>query len=298
MKYRHGFHAGNYGDVWKHTLLLLLWRMLQRKEKGLLYLDTHAGGGAYDLLAPAPGGPVGRLPEWPQGIGRVWAAPGPLPPALAAYVELVREFNARRGSAGGNLRFYPGSPWIAALARRPQDRLLFREQQAEAAAALRAELADERRVTVECGDGYQAVRAALPPAERRALVLIDPPFEDQDEFAAVLGALREGLRRFSHGVYAVWYPLTQRADADAFRAALLHETPPPTFWTELTVAADPQVRLKGCGLLVINPPWQFADEVESLQPTLAALLGAEEAGGTARSGWLVREPGGLCPPGS
>ena len=224
MNYRHSFHAGNYGDVFKHTLLVLLLRALQRKEKGFLYLDTHAGRGAYDLRA-APGR-VARRPEWPQGIGRLWGT-ADLPPPLADYVALVRDFDRRAGAGGERPRLYPGSPWLAALVRRPQDRLALWEQQPGEARALRANLARRPRVAVTCGDGYRALRALLPPPERRALVLIDPPFEAPDEFDAILAALREGLQRLPGGVYAVWYPVTERARADAVHAALRNRTPAP-----------------------------------------------------------------------
>ena len=287
MNYRNVFHAGNYGDVFKHTLLVMLWRALQQKEKGLLYLDTHAGRGAYNLrAAPAPGR-ADRPPEWPDGIGRLWGAGG-LPPPLADYVALVRGFNERAGAPRGELRYYPGSPWLAVLARRPQDRLVFWENQPAEVAALRADFARRRRVSVECGDGYAALRAALPPPERRALVLIDPPFEATDEFDAVLGALREGLARFASGVYAVWYPVTERVRTEAFQRALLALRPPPTLWAELAVTGDPRVRMKGCGLLVINPPWRFADALQALLPVLAKRLRVD-AGAAARGGWLVPE---------
>jgi len=287
MKYRHAYHAGNYADVFKHTLLVQLLRALQQKEQGFLYLDTHAGRGVYDLAAaPAPAG-RSRAPEWPEGIGRLWDAAG-LPPPLADYVALVRAGNEQAGSARGRLRFYPGSPWFAARVRRPQDRLALWERQPEEAKALQAEFARRRRMAVACGDGYGALRAHLPPPERRALVLIDPPFEEKGEFTAVLGALREGLRRFPTGVYAVWYPITERTQADDFHAAWRALAPPPTLWTELAVTANPRVRMKGCGLLIINPPWRFADELQPLLPVLAGKLGLD-AGATARCGWLVPE---------
>ena len=287
MNYRHAFHAGNYGDVFKHSLLVLLLRALQRKETGFLYLDTHAGRGVYDLSVPPAPARGSRPPEWPQGIGRLWEA-GDLPPPLADYVALVRAFNERAGAGQGRLRFYPGSPWFAALAQRPQDRLAFWERQPAEARALRKQFVRRRRVAVECGDGYGALRAALPPPERRALVLMDPPFEDQGEFDAILGALQEGLQRFPSGVYAVWYPVTERARAEAFLAALRTMAPPPTLGVELAVSADPQVRMKGCGLLVINPPWRFADELQPLLPVLAGRLGID-AGAAARCAWLVPE---------
>jgi 23S rRNA (adenine2030-N6)-methyltransferase len=287
MNYRHAFHAGNYGDVFKHVLLLRLLRAQQRKEKGYLYLDTHAGRGAYDLDAPPPLGPMGRPPEWPQGIGRLWAAPG-LPPALDEYLALVRSFNEQKGAGSGVLRFYPGSPWFAALVQRPQDRLALWEVQPEEAGRLRGEFARWPRSVVECANGYGALRASLPPRERRAVVLIDPPFEQPDEFDAVRAALREGLQRFPGGVYAIWYPVTERARAEAFRGSLIALPLPPTLWAELAVTADPQLRMKGCGLLILNPPWRFADELDALLPVLAGKLGAD-AGAAGRWEWLVPE---------
>ena len=287
MNYRHAFHAGNASDVFKHVLVLRLIRAMQRKEKGFLYLDTHAGRGAYDLNAPPAPGLEDRAPEWPGGIGRIWAAPD-LPPPIAEFREIVRAFHARSGAAAEPLRLYPGSPWLAALARRPQDRMVFWEKQAMEAEALRGEFENERSVSVVCGDGYEALRAALPPAERRALVLIDPPFEDKEEFQSVLGALREGLKRFPSGVFAFWYPVAERARVDDFHAAALAMSPPPSLWTELAVTADPQVRMKGCGLLILNPPWRVADEINAVLPALARLL-AVDSGAGASMGWLVSE---------
>jgi 23S rRNA (adenine2030-N6)-methyltransferase len=287
MNYRHVFHAGNYGDVFKHVMLLRLLRAQQRKEKGYLYVDTHAGRGAYDLGIPPAPGRQDRAPEWPQGVGRLWAATN-LPPALDEYVTLVRSFSEQRGGGQDQPRYYPGSPWFAALVQRPQDRLALWEAQPEEADALRGEFSRQPRTALECADGYGALRAALPPPERRAVVLMDPPFEQPDEFDRIFAALREGLQRFPSGVYAVWYPVTERARAEAFRASLKKLALPPTLWAELAVTADPQVRMKGCGLLILNPPWQFADELRALLPVLAGKLGAD-AGASARSEWLVPE---------
>ncbi|HUL52706.1 MAG TPA: 23S rRNA (adenine(2030)-N(6))-methyltransferase RlmJ [Opitutaceae bacterium] len=286
MNYRHSFHAGNYGDVFKHTLLVLLLRALQRKAKGFLYLDTHAGRGAYDLRAAA--GRPERPPEWPQGIGRLWNASGLLPP-LADFVALVRAFDRRAGAGGARPpRLYPGSPWLAALVRRPQDRLALWEQQPAEARALRAAFARWPRVAVTAGDGYGALRALLPPPERRALVLIDPPFEAQNEFEAILDCLGEGRQRFPSGVYAVWYPVTERARADAFHAALRRRALAPTLWAELAVSADAAVRMKGCGLVVLNPPWGFAQGLPPVLAALSSLLGVG-AGAAGRMDWLVPE---------
>ncbi len=282
MNYDHAYHAGNYADVFKHVLLLRLWRALQRKEKGILYLDTHAGRGTYDLTAKPAGRPE-RAQEWPAGIGRLWEARD-LPASLVEYLDLVREYNRRHGS--GRLRHYPGSPALAALVRRPQDRLVFWERQDAPARSLRRKFDRVHRLSVTHGDGYGALRAHLPPPERRALVFIDPPFEAPDEFDAVRRALSEGLERLPTGVYAVWYPVTHRAKVAAFQAALARPQAQPAFWAELDVTGAPDIRMKGCGLLVINPPWHFAEDATGVLPKLAAWLGVD-AGAAFRSGWLV-----------
>ena len=285
MNYRHNFHAGNYADVFKHALLLKLIRAMQRKEKGFLYLDSHAGRGAYDLAAAAAG--ADRAPEWPEGIGRLWKEPK-LPPVLDDYMTLVRGFNKGHGGGEANLRYYPGSPSIAALVRREQDRLVLWEKEDREARRLREEVAWSRATAVECGDGYKSLRAALPPVERRALVLIDPPFEDQGEAEAILEVLSEALRRFPSGVYSIWHPVTERAQAEAFHRRIRLRTGHPTLAMEMAVTADPQVRMKGCGLLVVNPPWGFAEEAQALLPALARRLAAD-AGGSFRCTWLVPE---------
>ncbi|MCX6944287.1 MAG: 23S rRNA (adenine(2030)-N(6))-methyltransferase RlmJ [Opitutales bacterium] len=288
MNYRHHFHAGNFADVMKHALLGRLLTALQRKEKGFLYLDTHAGRGGSDLTVAAQGDTLARQPEYPQGIGRLWARPD-LPEGLAEYVALVRKFAEQKGAPDDTLRYYPGSPWIAQLLARPQDRLVFCEKQPDERERLDLEFGRAARVQVSALDGYGAPRALLPPPERRALVLIDPPFEAQDEFARVARAVAEGLRRLPSAVYAIWYPLTERARVDAFFAELLALPLPPTLELELTVAGEQSaLKMKGCGLVVINPPWQFDGEARRMLDWLAGAL-AQEPGGRAKSRWLVPE---------
>ena len=289
MNYRHHFHAGNYADVFKHALLLLLFRAMQRKEKGFLFLDTHAGRGAYDLTEePVLTGGRTREPEHPGGIGRLWGAAS-LPPALADYVALVRTYNEQRGAAPGELHYYPGSPCFARLLARPQERLALCELQEVDAEALAYEFGRAPRGTVRVGDGYQALKALLPPPEKRALVLIDPPFEEQQEFVEILAGLRAALTRFPSGVYAVWYPLTGRAGVEDFMRELAVLRLPPTLAVELRVAADSAaVPMKGCGLLVLNPPWKVEDEIRAVLPALAELL-KTDTGATAGCTWLVPE---------
>jgi 23S rRNA (adenine2030-N6)-methyltransferase len=286
MNYRHHYHAGNYADVFKHALMLLLIRAMQRKEKGFLYLDTHAGRGGYDLSIPSvlPDG-RSREPEYPAGIGRLWGVPG-LPPALADYLALVRRFNDRNAATGEELKFYPGSPWIAKLLLRPQDRIALCELRPDDAEALEFEFARESRVTVQVTDGYTGLKALLPPPEKRALVLIDPPFETKKEFADIARGLKDALKRLPGAVIAVWYPITERARTDEFHHALL-ELATPTFFAELTVTGpESLLKMKGCGLLVLNPPWQVDREIRAILPVLRDRLKVDAGAGTACD-WLV-----------
>jgi 23S rRNA (adenine2030-N6)-methyltransferase len=288
MNYRHHYHAGNYADVFKHTLLLLLIRAMQRKEKGFLYLDTHAGRGGYDLSIPAvlPDGRM-RAPEHPAGIGRLWDATD-LPPALNDYLALVRRFNDRHGATGGELKFYPGSPWIAKMLLRPQDRMALCELRPDDAEALDLEFARESRVTVQVSDGYTGLKALLPPPEKRALVLIDPPFETKKEFADIARGLRDALKRLPGAVCAVWYPITERARTDDFHHALL-ELATPALFAELNIAGpESLLKMKGCGLLILNPPWQIEREIKAVLPVLRKRLRVEPGAG-ATCDWLVPE---------
>lgn len=307
MNYRHQYHAGNFADVLKHAALLHLLGALQAKEKGILYLDTHAGRGGYDLAAAANGSSQARAPEWPDGIGRLLGR-ADLPPVLAEYVAAVRTFDAvaRTGGAvvgdvvsasaeGGRddestPRFYPGSPRLAVACLRPQDRAVLCERQPEEAAALAEELAGLRRVSVQVMDGYTAVRAMLPPPERRALVLIDPPFEARDEWTSIVTALGDGLVRLPGGTFAVWYPLTARARVDVFyRKLLAIPNLPPSYTLELLIGGEEAgLRIWGCGLLVINPPWGSARPLDAMARWLAPVL-AQAEGATGGVHWLVPE---------
>ena len=290
MNYRHHYHAGNFADVMKHVLLLRLLRGMQRKEKGFLYLDTHAGRGRYDLSSAAQGDSQARKPEWPEGIGRVWTAPQP-PAAVLEYLELVRA-SADAGTptdVGDAPRFYPGSPWLAQAVARPQDRLCLCEKHPEEFEILRHELSIARRATIQNLDGYTALRAALPPLEKRALVLIDPPFEEQGEFAQLVNGIEQALKRLPAATIAVWYPLTQRARVDAFFDELQHLHLPPCWTAELCIAGEAtEMGMRGCGLLVINPPWKLDEEISPLMTWMRELL-KQEPSSSAGLHWLVPE---------
>lgn len=297
MNYRHHYHAGNFADVLKHATLLRLLAGLQAKERGILYLDTHAGRGGYDLSVAAGGLTKPRAPEWPAGIGRLWNR-ADLPPAVADYVAAVRAFDVEarmRADVTGPVsaegpRFYPGSPRLTQMRLRPQDRAALCERQPEEAAALAEEFSGLRRISAQPLDGYTAVRAMLPPPEKRALVLIDPPFEMQDEWTRVAEAVGEGLRRLPAGTFAIWYPLTARAKVDSFyRDILSIKELPPCFTVELLIGGEgAEMKLWGCGVLVINPPWGSARPLDEMTKWLAPIL-AQGAGAKGGVHWLVPE---------
>ncbi len=288
MNYRHHFHAGNFADVMKHMILVQLVQGLQRKEKGFLCLDTHAGRGSYDLVQAEKGDSLQRAAEYPDGIGRIWNEKR-VPRAIEEYLELVKAHDRASGGDALTPRFYPGSPALLKRLARPQERMIFCELNEEEYAHLDAGFGGDRQVEVRQTNGYTAVKAVLPPVERRALVLIDPPFESQAEFSHVVDALRDGLRRLPAATFAVWYPLTERAKLQAFFVALRALDLPPTFVTELLIAGEESERkLKGCALLVLNPPWKVAEEIGLAMRWLGHALALEEGAG-ANLSWLVPE---------
>ena len=288
MNYRHHFHAGNFADVMKHVLLVRLVAAMQRKEKGFLYLDTYAGRGSYDLSSANHGDSLVRDPEWPEGIGRLWANPN-VPDVAQEYLTLVRDYDREQGNLEISPRFYPGSPLIVARMLREQDRMLLCERHPEEFEALDIVMGRRSRCSVQERDGFESVRGTLPPPEKRALVLIDPPFESAREFADIAKALRDGLSRLPAGVFAIWYPITQRARVARFLKGIQDVDLPPTVAVELTIAPEESsLKMKGCGILIVNPPWQFEEEVAPGLASLAEQL-AQEPGATSHFNWLVPE---------
>ena len=266
MNYRHGYHAGNFADVLKHTALCELLRLLTAKDTKLFVLDTHAGAGGYDLGS----GLARRTGEAEAGIARLASAPrAGMPPAVARYLAAVAAYDRKFGPAGGGIRRYPGSPRLVRAALRPGDRFIACELHPAEALALKREFAGDRAVEVRQADGYKALKALLPPIERRGLVLIDPPFETADEFERLLRALRQGVRRFATGCYALWYPIKDEAAAAfvgelaAFRPLIL----------ELQLSEVEPGKLAACALAVINPPWRFEEAMREALPWIAERLG-------------------------
>src|SRR5688572_6181173 len=208
MNYRHAFHAGNFADAFKHVVLIALIEHLEKKDKPFLYLDTHAGSGLYDLSRSAPQ----RSGEYLSGIARLLERRTPFEAReIASYIDIVRR---TAGPGRSPITAYPGSPLIALAMRRSDDRVVLVESQPVATASLRENVARQPRVAVIEGDGYRELLAYVPPAERRGLVLIDPPYESDGEFARVLEALCAAHARWPGGIYAIWYPWTSRAGVE------------------------------------------------------------------------------------
>jgi 23S rRNA (adenine2030-N6)-methyltransferase len=278
MNYRHAFHAGNFADVMKHVCLVALLRGLARKDSAWFYLDTHAGAGDYDLGSA----PAQKTGEYRQGIGRLLNAAGPLPPALADYLDVIRPLLG----GGDSPRRYPGSPLIAAALARQQDRLVACELNPLEFDALQA--AAGGVLHAQKSDGYQALKALLPPRERRGLTLIDPPYERPDEFTRLAGELVAAHRRFATGVFALWYPLKDEAPVAGLKRALKAAGLRRLLVTELRLTPLPTGgMLHGCGVLVLNPPWGFAEQMKAALPALARILSPDT--GTATVDWLVPE---------
>ncbi len=261
MNYRHAFHAGNFGDCMKHALLLALLRALQRKPAPLFVLDTHAGAGRYDFSAP----PAQRTNEAAKGILRLLDR---VPPELQDYVAMVRR-----------LGLYPGSPELIRSLLRLDDRLACCEAHPEECASLRRLFRHDRQVAVHQRDAWQALKGLLPPAQKRGLVLIDPPYEEPGEFARVAEGLTLAQSRFPTGVLAAWYPVKHRAPVRALFDGLGLRN---VIAAELMLREplDP-TRLNGCGMLIVNPPYRFEREAQSLLDTLLARLGDREPGEAA-----------------
>jgi 23S rRNA (adenine2030-N6)-methyltransferase len=282
MNYRHAFHAGSFADVLKHAVLARILVHLRAKPAAFRVIDTHAGAGRYDLTGPE----ASRGGEWRDGIGRLLdAAIGEEARALLApYLDAVAACNG-----GGRLATYPGSPALVRALLRPQDRLIACELEPVAAAALARYLARDVRCKAVAIDGWTALSAYVPPKERRGLVLVDPPFEETSEFPRLAQGMEAAHRKWPNGTYLLWYPIKERDAPDVLARRLRRSGMAKILRAELSVPVPRgSGRLGACGLIVVNPPWTLAGELEILLPELAAAL-AGERGGTHRVDWLAGE---------
>lgn len=277
MNYRHAFHAGNFADVFKHLALLSLLDRFLLKDKPFCYVETHAGRGLYDLQGEA----ATRTGEAGHGVLRLVGAEG-LPRAVADYLELVM---ALPGNEQG-LRWYPGSPLIARARMRDEDRALLAELHPEEAEALREALGRDGRFSVHQRDGYEALKALLPPSPRRGLLLVDPPFEKPDEFQRIFQGLDQVARRWSTATVAVWYPIKRGADMEPVYARFASGQYGPALRAEFCLHRDDTASgLNGTGVIVVRPPWQLDQELGHWLPALGPQLAGRPA---FRSGvdWL------------
>ena len=272
LSYRHAFHAGNHADVLKHSVLIALLRYLGQKDKAFWVIDTHAGAGAYALDSAQ----AGKLGEYRQGIGRLWER-AELPPLLADYVDQVRKLNP-----DGRLQQYPGSPFFSWWNLREQDRLRLFELHSRDARLLGDNFQTAgRQVIVSPTDGFAGLKALLPPPPRRALVLIDPSYEEKQDYERVIQALRDALIRFAGGTYMLWYPQLTRLEA--------HELPqrlkrlPVAAWLHVALRVCTPAKdgfgMHGSGLFILNPPWTLHDALADTLPFLCKVLGEDDGAG-------------------
>lgn len=265
LAYRHAFHAGNHADVLKHTVLMLVLRYMNQKDKPYRFVDTHAGAGGYSL----EGRYAQKKGEYEQGVARLWERDD-LPEALADYVNLVRQFNA-----DGKLAQYPGSPAIAQMTLRAKDQMRLFELHPTDYRILSAYLGEQRGAEVRNADGFENLKGQLPPSSRRGVVLMDPSYEGHNDYGRVIAALRDALLRFAEGVYLVWYPQVSKLEAAQLPKRLEGVAPKGWLHVRLTVQVpDTQgFGLAGSGMFVINPPYTLHDELAAVLPTLVDVLG-------------------------
>ena len=287
MNYHHAFHAGSFADVFKHAVLCRILEYLRTKPAPFRVIDTHAGAALYDLT----GEEARRGGEWQDGIGRLMAAPLPerTRVLLEPYLGAIGALNA-----GGALRFYPGSPALVRAGLRPQDRLIACELEPKAAAALAHHLRGDARIKALDIDGWTALSAYVPPKERRGLVLVDPPFEQDSDFRRLSEVLALAHRKWATGTYMLWYPIKGRPEPDALAKRLRRLGIAKILRAELVVSplSDPS-GLNGSGLILVNPPWTLESELVALLPVLARVLG-RGGKGTFTLDWLSREaPAGI-----
>ena len=268
LSYRHAFHAGNHADVLKHFIEVQLLRYMAQKDKPFWFIDTHAGAGCYSLDS----GYATQNAEFERGVTLLWERDD-LPAPLAEYVALVKRINP-----DGQLKLYPGSPLVALELLREQDRMRLFELHPTDSEILQQNFAGHgTQVLMQTADGFGALKAMLPPPPRRALILIDPPYEEKQDYQRVLSALREGLKRFAGGVYAVWYPQLQRAESRLFPEQLKQLPVKSWLHVALSVQAPSEdgYGMHGSGMFILNPSWLLHGILQQGMPYLVKVLGQD-----------------------
>ena len=279
LAYRHQFHAGAFSDVFKHALLAQLLLALGKKDKPFLYLDTHAGIAHYDLQHEW----AQKNAEYKQGISLVWNA-ADAPPEMQPYLDAVRAENTH-----GELRYYPGSPRIARRFVRARDRMVLIELNEKDCESVATLFVRDKQVNVHLMDGYEGLKAFLPPPERRGLIFIDSSFDRAQEFRRLTDGFVEAHRKFATGIYALWYPLMEPDAMHGFERRVAATGIRKILQLELAVRSVGLAgSVRGCGMLVANPPFGFEAIARKMLAWLWPLLAQNGEGGHS-VGWLVAE---------
>ncbi|MBK7646094.1 MAG: 23S rRNA (adenine(2030)-N(6))-methyltransferase RlmJ [Betaproteobacteria bacterium] len=269
LSYRHAFHAGNHADVLKHLILIEIAQYMAEKPAPFWIVDTHAGAGRYALESAH----ATKLGEYRDGVGRLWDAKG-LPKAALNYLDFIKMLNP-----DSQLRYYPGSPWLARQLLRDSDRLrLYEMHSTDGKLLMECFKGSGREVSITDGDGFAGLKAILPPPPRRALVLIDPSYETKSDYNAVVKALQDAMKRFATGTYALWYPMLSKLESRQLPDKLkrlgasnwLHAT------LEVKAPARDGFGMNGSGMFIINPPWTLEKTLHDTLPTLANLLAQDQ----------------------
>lgn len=283
MNYRHAFHAGNFGDVLKHVVLLELLEALHRKPNPVHLIDTHAGIGLYDLAADE----AQRSGEYRFGIGAVLSDPNAAK-ILPRYWDVLKRLNPDLKPGGSGLRRYPGSPWLLQDSVRAGDRVSLCELHPQDAETLKHNIGRDPAISIHHRNGFEALKALTPPTPRRGLALIDPAFELKDEFDTLTKAVLLAHERWATGQLMVWYPIKDQKSTDQWKSALARQIKVETLCIELTVRpAKDDRQMNGSGLIVINPPWQLAETLKPMLDFLKSRL-AREAGAAVKITSLVK----------
>lgn len=274
MNYKHAYHAGNFADIVKQVTLLALITTLQKKPTPFCYIDTHAGRGYYDLFSEY----ASKNKEYQNGIEKIIQQENP-PPLIKRYLQCVHQINNQFTHARyASLRYFPGTPMLARSFARPHDRIIACELHPEEYQALKTTFSGDKLVAVHHMDGYLGLKAFIPPPENRGLVLIDPPYEDVDEFNHLARTLPQAVKKWPHGVYAIWCPIKTHDHLTRFYQTLKSSIQQPIFIMELTIFPDLPNHLNGCAMTIINPPWQFDEQIKTELPWLWNALSINHQG--------------------
>jgi 23S rRNA (adenine2030-N6)-methyltransferase len=263
LSYRHAFHAGNFADVLKHSVLTLVLDYMTRKEKGFTYVDSHAGAGMYSVNSDY----AQKTGEYQQGIAKLLNCPA-LPTQLQPYIELIQSFNPDMA-----LTYYPGSPGIARQLMRRQDSAHLFELHPTDSQQLQAYCQGWRKAFVKQQNGYQGVLSLLPPPSRRGVVLIDPPYEIKSDYQAAVQTIIDAYKKFPTGSYLLWYPVVNRSYIEQMQQQFTNSAIRNVLQLELCMRPDnDQFGMTGTGLFIVNPPWQLAEQMQTVLPFLTTEL--------------------------